>query len=163
MRQDRTQTLYDSPIGALTLVAEDDALIGLYFPGHSVGGPPPAQKGESAILTRARRALDLYFAAKPYEIPPLRFYGTPFQMSVWNALLAIEHGRTCSYADIARALGKPAAVRAVGGAVGRNPISILAPCHRVIGTSGALTGFGGGMERKRFLLALEQGVPQLAV
>lgn len=149
---------YASPIGVLTLVSNGAALSGVYFENHKPGGPPKdAQEGADKALDAARKQLDAYFAGRRESFDlPLALAGTPFQRSVWAELAHIPFGETITYGAIAAAIGKPAAVRAVGAAVGRNPVSIVLPCHRVLGASGALTGFAGGIERKRFLLAHEQ-------
>ncbi|MGH8797701.1 MAG: methylated-DNA--[protein]-cysteine S-methyltransferase, partial [Caldimonas sp.] len=111
---------------------------------------------DDALLTRVGEQLHAYFdgTSKTFDVP-LDLQGTPFQRAVWQALLAIEPGTTRSYADIAREIGKPVAMRAVGAAVGKNPVSILVPCHRVIGSNGSLTGYAGGLDRKTALLRLE--------
>jgi methylated-DNA-[protein]-cysteine S-methyltransferase len=121
-----------------------------------------APRGDDAIIAKARRQLDAYFAGKlrGFDLP-LAPQGTEFQQRVWAALLKIPYGATRSYGQQAAAIGSPKAVRAVGLANGRNPIAIIIPCHRVIGANGSLTGYGGGMARKRLLLDLEQGAPQL--
>lgn len=147
---------YESPIGILTLASNGAALTQLEFPN----GKYPLRQfavGSDAILDQARRELDAYFARRlrafTVDVAP---QGTDFQRRVWEALRTIPYGDTRSYAQQARAIGAPAATRAVGAANGRNPIPIIIPCHRVIGSNGALTGFGGGIERKQFLLALER-------
>ena len=148
----------ESPIGALTLVAGDDGLHGVYFEQHR---HPPRSNGwthapHNPTLVATRAQLAEYFAGTRTTFDlPLAPRGTPFQQRVWTALRAIPFGETVSYLDIARQLGDPKATRAVGAANGRNPLSIVVPCHRVVGTSGALTGFGGGVERKRWLLSHE--------
>lgn len=152
-------TIVASPIGDLLLTAGDGGLSGL----HMLDGddPPPApQRDDGApALAMARAQLDAYFAGTLTTFSlPLELHGTPFQQRVWSALRSIPFGRTTSYGALARALGQPGAMRAVGLANGRNPISIVVPCHRVIGTDGSLTGYGGGLERKRWLLAHEQAV-----
>jgi methylated-DNA-[protein]-cysteine S-methyltransferase len=150
-------SLYASPVGTLTLVSDGAALAGLYFENHKRGGAPAdAKPGNDQIIDRARRALDAYFntGARSFDLP-LAPRGTPFQQRVWRALSQIPYGETVSYGALARSIGAPAAVRAVGAAVGRNPLSIIVPCHRVVGADGALTGFAGGVERKRQLLAQE--------
>lgn len=115
------------------------------------------EQGDSAVLTRATKQLDEYFAGCRREFDvPLLFVGTDFQKRVWRDLLCIPFGRTISYAEMARRIGEPSAVRAVANANGANAISIFAPCHRVIGSDGSLTGYGGGLDAKRYLLALEQ-------
>jgi methylated-DNA-[protein]-cysteine S-methyltransferase len=148
--------IHQSPVGPLALVSDGARLIGLHFPGWV----PPDQSSSTsdAVLDSTRRQLDAYFSGRSTTFDlPLAPLGTPFQLTVWSALLAIPYGETRSYAQLATAMGKPTATRAVGAANGRNPIAIVVPCHRVIGANGSLTGFGGGLERKRFLLGLEQG------
>jgi methylated-DNA-[protein]-cysteine S-methyltransferase len=151
--------IHQSPVGSLTLVSDGKALIACEFdnPKYPV---PQAPRGDDRVLAAARRQLDAYFAGKlrAFDLP-LEPRGTDFQQRVWAALLKIPYGVTRSYGQQAAAIGAPKAVRAVGLANGRNPIAIIIPCHRVIGANGALTGYGGGMERKRLLLDLEQGEP----
>lgn len=152
---------FASPLGPLKLVAGGDALVAILWAQDDPARVPlgPMAEDEShPVLAEAARQLGEYFAGarRAFDLP-LAFRGTDFQKQVWAALCAIPHGETRSYGDIARAIGRPSAVRAVGAANGRNPISIVAPCHRVIGTNGALTGFAGGLEAKRFLLRLERG------
>ncbi len=150
---------YLSPIGKLTLVASDNTLVGLWIAGQrhhvDVTGIP---FGHSTVLQRASRWLDIYFAgghpAVDFELSPT---GTAFQRVVWRALREIPYGTVASYADIARHVGC-ASARAVGGAVGRNPISIIIPCHRVVGAHGAMIGYAGGIDAKKKLLGLEQGI-----
>jgi methylated-DNA-[protein]-cysteine S-methyltransferase len=148
---------HTSPVGELTLVGDGDALAGLYMTDHRHRPPLPAgARRDDAPFAEARRQLGEYFAGERTDFDlRLRLDGTDFQREVWRALLDIPFGQTLSYGELARAIGRPHASRAVGMANGRNPISIVVPCHRVIGSSGALTGYGGGMERKRFLLDLE--------
>lgn len=143
--------IVDSPVGLLRLVAEDGALTGLYFGGEACAND------EDEILDRAEAQLKEYFAGerRAFDLP-LRPKGTPFQLADWKALEQIPYGETVSYGDIARAIGKPKACRAVGMANHSNPISIIVPCHRVIGKSGRLTGYGGGLEAKKWLLEHEQ-------
>ncbi len=149
-----------SPIGNLRIVGTESAVSGLYMEAHDddfSGHRDAVQDG--APLFEARRQLEEYFAGERREFSlALAADGTEFQRQVWQALGTIPYGRTVSYGDIARQIGNPNAVRAVGLANGRNPISIIVPCHRVIGADGSLTGYGGGLERKRFLLALEMRV-----
>lgn len=146
-----------SPLGPLSLVATDVALVGVYFAERD---PPPSSDAGAgarpAVLDHAARELAEYFegARQGFSIP-LEPRGTPFQRAVWQALAAIPFGVTWSYADLARAIGRPSAVRAVGAANGRNPLPVVIPCHRVIGADGKLVGFGGGLDRKRWLLAHE--------
>lgn len=152
-------TVYESPCGPLTLISNGAALTDLQFesPRYAYA---PAPAGDDSILDAARRQLDQYFAGKlrAFDLP-LAPKGTEFQQRVWQALLAIPYGVTRSYGQQAAAIGSPQASRAVGLANGRNPISIVVPCHRVIGANGSLTGYGGGMARKQLLLELEQGGP----
>lgn len=154
--------IHESPVGPLTLHSDGAALTGLEFdePRHPLAANP---RGEDRVLAQARRELDQYFAGHrtAFDVP-LAPRGTPFQLRVWMALRAIPYGTTRTYGQQAAVIGAAKAVRAVGAANGRNPISIIVPCHRVIGAGGALTGFGGGLERKQFLLDLEQGALRLA-
>lgn len=149
----------DSPVGQLTLIASAHHLIAICW--HKVTDDTPdgvmGQEEPHPILDTTERQLGEYFAGKRriFDLP-LEFRGTDFQRRVWQALLTIPFGETRSYREIAVQLGCPAATRAVGAANGRNPISIVAPCHRVIGANGSLTGFGGGLENKAFLLDLER-------
>lgn len=150
-------TIYDSPVGPLTLISNGAALEHLEFenPRYAYA---PAPAGKDKILDETRRQLDQYFAGKLKEFDlPLAPQGTAFQKRVWQALLTIPYGATRTYGQQAAVIGQPKASRAVGLANGRNPISIIVPCHRVIGSTGSLTGYGGGMERKKYLLDLEQG------
>ncbi|MBU6366042.1 MAG: methylated-DNA--[protein]-cysteine S-methyltransferase [Gemmatimonadetes bacterium] len=150
-------TTIPSPLGDLLLTGDGRALTGVYLTPHRHG---PAVGGDwvrdDAPFTEARRQLEEYFAGTRtvFDLTTAAT-GTPFQQRVWQALCAIPHGRTASYGDIARATGNAKAVRAVGLANGRNPLSIVVPCHRVIGSDGSLTGYGGGVERKQWLLAHE--------
>ncbi|WP_343521096.1 methylated-DNA--[protein]-cysteine S-methyltransferase [Sphingomonas sp.] len=149
----------DSPVGTLRLVASDAGLVAILWPNERAGRVPLGPSVEDAahpILVQATAQVSEYFAGERriFDVP-LDFRGTEFQRSVWQALLTIPYGETRSYAQIARQIGRPTASRAVGAANGRNPVSIIAPCHRVIGTGGALTGFAGGLEAKRMLLDLE--------
>lgn len=152
---------YDSPLGGITLAGDDDALLGLWFDGQRYFGstlPPQAAVGEPACIQAAKRWLDCYFSGRqPDFTPPLHWADTPFRQAVWQQLLAIPYGGTVTYGQLASQLGAGSA-RAIGGAVGRNPISLIVPCHRVVGANGHLTGYAGGIERKRALLSLEQSV-----
>lgn len=158
--QHRTHTVVDSPLGPLTLVAADGVLTGLYMDrqrhrpeAHTFGQPDPAPFG-AAIAQ-----LEEYFAGRRTEFDlPLALTGTPFQQRVWTALREIPFGETVSYGELAERIGRPTAARAVGLANGRNPVGIIVPCHRVVGSSGDLTGYGGGLDRKRHLLAFERRV-----
>ncbi|HWJ69873.1 MAG TPA: methylated-DNA--[protein]-cysteine S-methyltransferase [Sphingobium sp.] len=150
-----------SPVGRLTLVASRDALIAILWERDAPGRvrlPALTEQADHPLLIEAERQLAGYFAGerRAFDLP-LDFRGTAFQQMVWTALLDIPFGETRSYAQIARAIGAPAASRAVGAANGRNPLSIVAPCHRVVGASGALTGFAGGLAAKRYLLGHEAG------
>lgn len=148
-----------SPVGELTLVAGDNALKAVLWENDDparVCLTPRHEDSSHPVLVEAQRQLEEYFAGTRERFDlPLDFDGTDFQRQVWQALLTIPFGETRSYAQIARQIGSPKAVRAVGAANGRNPISIIAPCHRVIGSNGKLTGFAGGMKAKAFLLKLE--------
>ena len=162
----KTQNTYvsrimPSPVGRLTLVASDAGLAAVLWENDNPRRVPLAVNGDDPkhpVLRETEKQLKEYFAGKRTAFDlPLDFHGTDFQKKVWRALLKIPFGQTRSYGQIARALGKPSAMRAVGAANGRNPISIIAPCHRVIGKDGQLTGFAGGLKAKAQLLALEAG------
>lgn len=141
-----------SPVGPLTLTQEDQALTGLHFGEH----PQQGAEGPTPLLEEAARQLEEYFAGQRKEFSlPLAPKGTEFQLRVWQALLQIPYGETRSYGELAAMVGNPKACRAVGGANHRNPLSILIPCHRVVGTGGSLTGYAGGLNVKEFLLKLE--------
>ncbi|MFD9908979.1 methylated-DNA--[protein]-cysteine S-methyltransferase [Streptomyces sp. NPDC059063] len=155
----RTHTVIDSPYGPLTLVATDGTLSGLYMTeqrhrpaDETFGDRDPDAFGEATAQLAA------YFAGELREFDlPLSLDGTPFQRSVWQQLLKIPYGQTRTYGQLADALGNPAASRAVGLANGKNPIGVIVPCHRVVGANGSLTGYGGGLDRKRRLLEFESG------
>lgn len=149
----------NSPLGDILVAGDDSGLRVIGFPeGKGRIEPAPDWERDDTAFEEARRQLGEYFAGKrrtfDLEIAPS---GTPFQLSVLEALQRIPYGETRSYADIAETVGKPTAVRAVGAANGRNPLPIVIPCHRVVGSNGNLTGFGGGLEAKRYLLELEAG------
>jgi methylated-DNA-[protein]-cysteine S-methyltransferase len=147
--------LHPSPVGPLALASELGALVACEF---TDGERSTAKPVGDSVLDQARRELDAFFAGRLRKFTiALNPRGTPFQLAVWKALQAIPFGKTMSYGDIARRIGKPQAVRAVGAANGQNRIAIIIPCHRVIGANGSLTGYGGGMARKKQLLDLEQG------
>lgn len=151
-------THYASPLGPILLAADETGLTGLWFEAQkyfpSFSGVEYQEK-ETPVLTETVRWLDVYFSGKdPGFLPPLHPQGSPFRQAVWNILLTIPRGQTMTYGEIARRLGVHSA-QAVGGAVGHNPISILIPCHRVVGSDGSLTGYAGGVERKARLLQLE--------
>jgi len=166
-----TSGRFPSPVGELILTASETALTGVFFPTsrhvpprHEVergsGGEVPAEDtghgSANEVLARTREQLSEYFAGTRTSFDlPLDPRGTPFELSVWKELRAIPYGATRSYSDIARRLGDPRSTRAVGAANGKNPIPIIVPCHRVIGAHGELTGFGGGIDRKRWLLEHE--------
>ena len=151
--------LMNSPVGTLRLVASDKGLAGVWFERSRPERVRPRGDVESArhpVLVEAERQLREYFAGRRQIFDlKLDFVGTPFQRTVWKALLTIPFGQTRSYGQIAKQVGRPSASRAVGAANGRNPVSIVAPCHRVVGSTGALTGFGGGLDVKERLLRLE--------
>ena len=153
-------TRMQSPLGEILLVATDDGLAGVWFdaqrhwPDTSGWIDAPAHP----VLCEAASQLDDYFAGRrnDFDMPLDLTHGTAFQQAVWQALLRIPPGATTSYGALSASIGKPAAVRAVGAAVGRNPISVIVPCHRVVGANGALTGYAGGLHRKTHLLQLER-------
>ena len=150
---------FDSAIGPLVLVSDDtDALIQLHLPKRSKPGHvAPEWKRAPSRLREVRAQLAAYFAGKLLTFDlPLAPHGTEFQRTVWEELLRIPYGDTISYADLARRIGKPSAMRAVGAANGANPIALIVPCHRVIGADGTLTGYGGGLPAKRWLLDHER-------
>lgn len=149
-----------TPVGELTLIASDQALRAIIWESGPVFDPAGLDKGtaqpDQPILRQAGEQLQAYFRGERQSFDlPLAPQGTEFQKSVWQALLTIPYGQTRSYGELAAQLGQPKASRAVGAANGRNPLSIVVPCHRVIGSSGKLTGFGGGLEAKELLLKLE--------
>lgn len=151
----------ESPLGRLLLAASASGLRGLYFAQHKYfDGPGDWRRDPSnPLLHAAAGQLQEYFAGRRRSFAlPLDLQGTPFQRAVWQALLALPYGATSSYRIIAEQVGRPAAVRATGTAIGRNPVSIIVPCHRVLGSAGTLSGYAGGLERKRHLLAHEAGV-----
>jgi methylated-DNA-[protein]-cysteine S-methyltransferase len=151
------QARFDSPLGPLTAAATERGIAGLWFDGqrHHPGTLDAPSDPDQRWLARLRVALDAYWRGEPLPELPLDLHGTAFQLAVWRALRAIPSGRTMSYAQIAQACGVPLAVRAAGAAIGRNPVSIVVPCHRVLGRDGSLTGYAGGLARKQALLRLE--------
>lgn len=159
----RVHTVVDSPVGPLTLLAADGVLTGLYMNlqrhrplEETFGASDPTPFAE--VIGQLKE----YFAAQRADFDlPLTLAGTPFQRTVWAALREIPYGQTVSYGQLAERIGRPAAARAVGLANGRNPIGIIVPCHRVVGASGDLTGYGGGLERKQYLLEFERHAPRL--
>lgn len=160
------QTTVTTPLGDMLLAASATGLAGAWFAAGQRHLPAadrianwrPAPPGHP-VLRQAQAQLGAYFGGQSqgFELPLDLSGGTPFQQAVWRALLGIGFGQTLSYGQVAQSLGRPSAVRAVGTAVGRNPISILVPCHRVLGAGGALTGYAGGLDRKAALLRLESG------
>lgn len=155
---------YDSPLGKMLLAADDDGLVGLWFQGSRYfgAGVPRRELADTEVLRRGRAWLDVYFhGGQPDFTVPLHLRGSEFQRSVWALLREIPYGTTVTYGQLARTLsarrgGAPVAAQAVGGAVGRNPLSLVIPCHRVVGAGGSLTGYGGGLARKAWLLELER-------
>lgn len=150
---------YDSPLGGITLASDGVALVGLWFDGQKYYGAGLAPDCEARIglevFDDAQRWLDVYFSGGvPDFVPALRMRGTAFQKRAWEALLTIPYGQVITYGEMARRMGCFSA-RAVGGAVGRNPISLIIPCHRVVGADGSLTGYAGGTDRKEWLLSME--------
>ncbi|MBS0448671.1 MAG: methylated-DNA--[protein]-cysteine S-methyltransferase [Proteobacteria bacterium] len=152
------QAHVDTPLGPLLLARTEHGLAGAWFDAqqHHPGPLAAHYRPDDPLLKQAAVELQAYLSGErdAFDVP-LDPHGTAFQRSVWQALLRIARGRTCSYADVARGLGKPSAMRAVGAAVGRNPLSVIVPCHRVVGSDGSLTGYAGGLHRKQALLALE--------
>ncbi len=152
-----THTTIDSPFGELTLVARDGVLSGLYFPGHWYMPDPEVFGVRSERgFEQAQRQLAEYFAGERTDFDlDTAVAGDEFQRNVWGLIDRIPYGQTTTYGEMARELGDPTLARRVGGAVGRNPLSVIVPCHRVVGKDGKLTGYAGGLDRKRFLLDLE--------
>lgn len=161
----RVHTVIESPVGELALVAQDGVLAGLYMTGQR-HRPADATFGErdAAPFGAVIAQLAEYFdgTRTGFELPLSPVGGTPFQRAVWDALREIPYGETVSYGELAEQIGRPGASRAVGLANGKNPIGIIVPCHRVIGSTGGLTGYGGGLERKRHLLEFERRVAERA-
>jgi methylated-DNA-[protein]-cysteine S-methyltransferase len=152
-------TTWSGPLGAMTLAATQRGLSGVWFDGQRHGPDTSAWRHDPKhpVLRAAIEQLGQYFASQrtTFDLPLDLQAGTPFQQQVWQALRGIAPGITTSYGNLSAAIGKPAAVRALGAAVGRNPVSIVVPCHRVLGADGSLTGYAGGLERKTALLLLE--------
>ncbi len=161
----RYYDLYQSPYGEMLLVANDSGLSGVYFEGQKYF-PPPApdwrRDMRHALLDSARRELAEYFGGerRMFETP-LAPNGTSFQQAIWKAISTVGFGETITYSELASRAGFPGNARAAGSATGRNPHTIMVPCHRIVGSDGSLTGYAGGLERKRALLALESGIPDL--
>lgn len=159
-------TEYHSPLGTITLAGDERAIVGLWFHGQKYFGSGLLENSvpkETALLREGKKWLDIYFSGRnPDFLPPLLPEGTPFQKKVWAILQTIPYGKTMTYGEIAAILAKEMGVsymsaQAVGGAVGHNPISLLIPCHRVVGAKGNLTGYAAGLERKAWLLEMEKG------
>ena len=152
------QATVTTPLGSLLLARTPKGLAGAWFEGqkHHPGRLDAPERPDDELLAEAAAQLHAFFAgaSRTFDLP-LDLQGTPFQRAVWQALLGIGPGRTSSYSSVASTIGAAAAVRAVGGAIGRNPVSVIVPCHRVVGRDGSLTGYAGGVDRKRALLALE--------
>lgn len=157
------QTRTPTPLGELTIAATSHGLAGLWFDdqSHHPGLVDAPEDDRNDHLRATQHWLEAYWQGSEYALPALDPRGTTFQQSVWRALLGIAMGATTTYGDIAREIGAPKASRAVGAAVGRNPIGIIVPCHRVIGQNGSLTGYAGGLDRKRWLLGHEDALPSL--
>jgi len=164
---------FDTPVGPMMALASDQALCALEFskPGRMTRldarlgrffAPFEIEDGTNAVIARTVEWLDRYFAGERPEDPPLDMRGAAFALKVWAALRQVPFGQTVSYGEIARKVGAPDASRAVGTANGANPIAIIVPCHRVIGSNGKLTGYGGGLDKKKWLIAHEQGQRVLA-
>jgi methylated-DNA-[protein]-cysteine S-methyltransferase len=149
----------ETPLGTVRIVARGEAIAGIWFDGQKYDAVPDAAWHESPndpLLRDAARQLREYFAGRRERFDlALAPQGTAFQKSVWREIAKVPAGRTASYGDLARRIGRPSAARAVGAAVGRNPLSVAVPCHRIVGSDGSLTGYAGGLDRKRALLALE--------
>ncbi|MEO6280834.1 methylated-DNA--[protein]-cysteine S-methyltransferase [Roseateles sp.] len=159
MKHHILQRRIDTPLGPLTAARSAAGLSGLWFDDqkHHPGAlAVPDDDGSDPVLSATAAALTAYFSGKPFTLPPLDPAGTSFQREVWQALLAIAPGQPSTYGALAGRLGRASAARALGAAVGRNPISVLVPCHRVVGADGSLTGYAGGLERKKALLSLEE-------
>ena len=156
---------YNSPLSTITLACDGEFIVGLWFNGQKHFGnilPKQTERKPLSLFEDAKRWLDIYFSGtEPDFLPPLRYDSTPFRKAVCDIMLAIPYGKTMTYGEIAAKIPKQKGIekmsaQAVGGAVGHNPISLMIPCHRVVGTNGSLTGYGGGIERKVKLLELEQ-------
>ena len=153
--------IIDSPVGPLTAVATDQGLRAVLWPGDEriEFDPPPIESPDHPVLTETASQLEEYFGGDRVAFAvPLDLRGTEFQVSVWEALAEIPFGETSTYGDQAHRIGRPKAARAVGAANGQNPVSIVLPCHRIVGKDGSLTGFAGGLDTKRFLLDHEQAI-----
>ena len=161
----RYYDFYASPQGQMLLVAHEEGLAGVYFDGQKYLPQVASQwrrDAQHAALRQAKRELAEYFGGerKRFDVA-LAPEGTPFQRSVWKAIASVGFGETISYGELAKRAGCPGSARAAGAATGRNPIGIIVPCHRIVGSNGSLTGYAGGLDRKRALLALESGIAEL--
>lgn len=156
---DTVTTTFDSPLGPMRLAANPQGLCGVWFEGqrHQADASAWREVADHPLLLQAKMQLTQYFAGQRrlFELPLDLSTGTPFQQAVWQALQNLAFGQTCSYGALSAQIGRPTAVRALSGAVARNPLSIIVPCHRVLGANGDLTGYAGGLERKAALLKLE--------
>lgn len=157
------KTTYNSPLGIITLCSDGSNLVGVWFDGQKYFASTVkemTEKNDLPIFSNVKNWLDRYFTGQNTKISelPLAPIGNEFRQAVWKLLCEIPYGETTTYGEIAKRLGKPMSAQAVGGAVGHNPISIIIPCHRVIGKNGSLTGYAGGIDKKIKLLELEQGI-----
>ena len=161
----RCYDFYDSPQGQMLLVTDDEGLAGVYFDGQKYFprlGTEWRQEPKHPVLAQAKRELTEYFGGKRKRFDvALAPAGTPFQKSVWKAISTVDYGETITYGELARRAGCAGSGRAAGAATGRNPITIIVPCHRIVGSTGSLTGYAGGLDRKRALLTLESAIPDL--
>jgi methylated-DNA-[protein]-cysteine S-methyltransferase len=161
----RYYDFYESPHGQMLLVARAEGLSGVYFEGqkyHPRLGAEWRRDAQHALLRQAKRELAEYFGGERRHFETtLAPEGTPFQQLVWQAISTVAFGTTITYGELAQRAGLPGSARAAGAATGRNPLTIIVPCHRIVGANGALTGYAGGLSRKRALLALEAGLPEL--
>lgn len=157
---------YDSPLGGMSMASDGTYLVGLWFDGQKHYGDTLEKKYKECdlpIFDHTRRWLELYFSGKDPDFTPALFMrGTGFRRRVWEILITIPYGQTMTYGEIAKGIGKPGAAQAIGNAVSHNPISLIVPCHRVLGADGSLTGYAGGMEKKRWLLERERDSRKLS-
>lgn len=161
----RYYDFYESPHGQMLVVANDEGISGIYFDGQKyLPRVEPAWRRDvgHVLLRQAKRELAEYFGGERRRFETaLAPDGTSFQRAVWKVISTVDFGRTITYGELARRAGSPGNARAAGAATGRNPISVIVPCHRIVGSNGSLTGYAGGLDRKRALLALESGIPDL--
>lgn len=151
----------DSPVGPLELVSDGENLTGVFYPGHSAGLPADGVRQEGPFRAVVAQLREYFDGERTHFDVPLALHGTSFQLRCWRALQRIEYGQRRSYGQLAAEIGSPGAARAVGLANNRNPISIIVPCHRVVGADGSLTGYGGGLATKEYLLNLESRASRL--